>query len=427
MGYYEEAPPRHGHRTPAELAEDEKLAALHGHVCIPARIEDTGPIGTECVRHSHLAVLPWADAHPFASAPGKRAPQGKRTASTSTEASSHAKQPREQEPAMTTQTTETSTAAPATASARKGFRHLFRPGTSFKLLLAIENDDNARPAIRAADALTARGAVPSVISAAEIMVPVAGTPDSMVFYTEAILGEDFHYHRRRSLQSLIATATGSDQDWPITSVAGDPAHCIGEEAEAQHSELIVMGIHQHGAFEQALGENTATRVMGRASVPVLGVRPALSGLPRRIMVATDFGDASREAAHIAANLAEPGGCVILVHAHVPSPIVEEGDEGAALVEREGIEHAFLHLTEEIGAGKSIRVETVSRVGDAGKELMTAAQLIAPDLITIASQRHHLLTRLLLGSVTRKLTREGSWPMLVTPPLNHRLDSKSENK
>jgi len=133
------------------------------------------------------------------------------------------------------------------------------------------------------------------------------------------------------------------------------------------------------------------------------------------MVATDFGDASREAAHLAANLADPGGCVILVHVSLPSPIVEEGDEGAALVQREGIEHAFLHLAEEISKGKSIRVETVSRTGDAGAQLMAAANLISPELIAIASQRHHLITSLMLGSVSRKLVREGCWPMLLTPP------------
>jgi len=99
--------------------------------------------------------------------------------------------------------------------------------------------------------------------------------------------------------------------------------------------------------------------------------------------------------------------------------VEDGDEGEALIQREGIEHAFAHLREEISAGKSIKVETVTRNGDAGTELMAAAKIISPDLIAIASQRHHLITRLLVGSVTRKLIREGTWSMLVTPPLNHR--------
>jgi nucleotide-binding universal stress UspA family protein len=318
---------------------------------------------------------------------------------------------------MTTKTLETRVGEHTNAPAQKGFRHLFRPGETFRLLLAIENDDNARTAIRIADALTARGAVPSVVSVAEIMMPVPDTPNAMMFYAEAALGEDFHYQRRRSLQGLIASATGRDQDWPITSVIGDAALFIVDEAAAQHSGLIVMGIHRHGALEQAIGENTATRVMARASVPVLGVRAQLTEVPRRIMVATDFGDASRETAHIAANLAEPGGTVILVHVSLPSLVVEEGDEGAALVQREGIHHAFSHLADEITVGRSIRVETVSRNGDAGNELLAAAKLISPDLVAIASQRHPLLTRLLLGSVTRKLAREGQWPMLVTPPLN----------
>ena len=99
----------------------------------------------------------------------------------------------------------------------------------------------------------------------------------------------------------------------------------------------------------------------------------------------------------------------------PPRFIEEGDEGAALIQREGIEHAFLHLTDEISEGKSIRVETVNRTGDAVAQLMAAAALISPDLIAIASQRHSFVTRLILGSVTRKLVREGRWPMLITPP------------
>jgi nucleotide-binding universal stress UspA family protein len=296
-------------------------------------------------------------------------------------------------------------------------RQLFRPGTSFNLLLAIENDDNARAAIRVTDALTARGAVPTVIHATELMTPVAGTPDSMLFFAEAVLGEEFHQGLAHSLGALISSTTGRAVTWPVVSVTGESTFCIAQEAQARNSDLVVIGIHHHGAFEQAIGENTATRVMAKAVVPVLGVRPALSGLPRRIMVATDFGEASRRAAHLAANLAEPGGSVVLVHASLPSPIIEDGDEGAALIQREGIEHAFIHLTDEISEGKSIQVETVSRSGDAGAQLMAAAALISPDMITIASQRHHLITRMILGSVTRKLVREGSWSMLITPPAN----------
>jgi nucleotide-binding universal stress UspA family protein len=316
---------------------------------------------------------------------------------------------------MTTSTTEAPIATLELSPVVRGVRHLFRSGSTFNVLLAIENDDNARAAIRLTDALAARGAVPTVIHATELMAPVSGTPDSMLFFAEAVLGEEFHQGLSRSLRTLISSTIGRAPTWPVLSVTGEPATCIAQEAQASDADLLVIGIHAHGAFEQAIGENTATRVMAKATVPVFGVRPMLTGLPRRIMVATDFGDASREAAHLAANLADPGGCVVLVHASVPWPIVEEGDEGAALIQREGIEHAFLHLTDEISEGKSIQVETVSRSGDAGSELMAAAAIIAPDLVTVASQRHHLMTRMMLGSVTRKLVREGKWSMLITPP------------
>lgn len=316
---------------------------------------------------------------------------------------------------MTTTTTEAPIATLQLSPVVRGALRLFHSGSTFNLLLAIENDDNARAAIRVTDALTARGAVPTVIHATELMTPVAGTPDSMLFFAEAVLGEEFHQGMSRSLRTLISSTIGRAPGWPVLSVTGEPTTCIVQEAQTSASDLLVIGIHRHGALEQAIGENTATRVMGKATVPVLGVRPTLTGLPRRIMVATDFGDASREAAHVAANLAEPGGCVVLVHANLQWPIVEEGDEGAALIQREGIEHAFLHLTDEISEGKSIQVETVSRTGDAAVELMAAAAVISPDLITIASQRHHLITRMMLGSVTRKLVREGTWSMLITPP------------
>ena len=75
MGYYEDRPPRHGHRTPSELAEDEILSALRGDFCgMPARLEQTGPTSqSECLRSTRVALLPWDDAHPLPRALGKAA------------------------------------------------------------------------------------------------------------------------------------------------------------------------------------------------------------------------------------------------------------------------------------------------------------------------------------------------------------------
>lgn len=306
---------------------------------------------------------------------------------------------------------------PTPLVAVKSYRQLFVPGVSYRLMLAIDNDDNAPAAIRVTAALAHRGAEPSVLRSLELMAPVpgAGVADTTFAYAQAVLGEEFYDDQERIIRNRIADILGKEAPWPVRTVVGDPASTIVYEAEKSDAELLVIGIHHHGALAQALGENTATRVMSKVPMPIFGVRPDSSSLPLRIMVATDFGTASWEAAHIAANLVDPGGLVVLAHVGLPFPVVEEGDEGAALVQREGIGRAFEKLTNEIKVGRSIRVETVTRAGDPGTELLTLAQQINPDMIATASQRHRLITRLMLGSVSRKLVREGNWSMLITPP------------
>lgn len=304
----------------------------------------------------------------------------------------------------------------ATRIATAPFRRILSRDYHYPLLLALRDDDNAAAAIRITNALAERGAEPSVIEVTEQMLPLAGSPNAMVEFAGQVMGEEYHHDREKLLQSIVAKCCGRSQQWPVRNVCGDPAGSILEEARSRSAQLIVLGIHTHGAVEQAMGENTATRVMDRSIVPVLGVRSSLKILPRRILVAVDFGNASKEAAHLAANLADRGGTVVLVNVQLPYPIVEEGDEGAALVLREGVNAAFEKLSAEIAEGKRIRVERVLRTGDAGTQVISVAGEIEPDLIVVARQRHHLVTKLMLGSTSRRIVRASRWSVLVTPPL-----------
>jgi hypothetical protein len=73
MGFYQDRPPRHGHRTPSELAEDEFLSAAYGDFCGMPEAPEKPPIGeTACVPILNLALVPWADAHPFGTMLGKQ-------------------------------------------------------------------------------------------------------------------------------------------------------------------------------------------------------------------------------------------------------------------------------------------------------------------------------------------------------------------
>lgn len=294
---------------------------------------------------------------------------------------------------------------------------LFRSPRPFNLLVAVENDSEAPAAIRFASALVARGARPSVFRALQVMAPPLGSDDAVVLYEHAILGRDLHVVMESSIRELVEHTLGHKTEWPVRTMSGNPAECILDEALSMKARAIVMGIHTHGSFSQAIGENTASQVMAKAKVPVFGIRAALPPVPHKIMVAVDFGFASRKAAHIAANLVDPGGTIVLMHCAPTEWIVEEGDEGAALVQREGVEHAFEHMSREISAGKRITVHTVKRTGDPSTEIMAAAQSVSPDLLAVASHRHHVTTRLLIGSVARKLVREGKWSLLVIPPTN----------
>ena len=306
------------------------------------------------------------------------------------------------------------TGTPTAATLPTGFHHLCT-GEPFNLLLAIENDNNALAAIRVTSELTKRGAIPRVINVTRPPRHPLTSP-SALSYANAILGENFHDNRCRLLDDLISNAVGEGKDWPSKSVIGDPAERIIQEAVSENAELIVMGINNHGHFAQAFGQNTATRIIGRAPVPVLGVRPRMSTMPRVIMVATDFDESSRHAAHIAANFAEPDGRVVLVHVSPTTQMSDDATEHPSSLRAEEVADGFLHLANDIGAARSIDVESVHRIGNPIEELLSAAQAIAADLIAIGSERSEGVTRLPLESVTRALIREGHWPMLVTPPV-----------
>ena len=67
MGFYEERPPRHGHRNPSELAEDEMLSSIHGDFCGMPEAVDATVLAADAERAclTHFALLPWDDAHPL--------------------------------------------------------------------------------------------------------------------------------------------------------------------------------------------------------------------------------------------------------------------------------------------------------------------------------------------------------------------------
>ncbi len=63
MGYYEGGPPRHGHRQPSEIAEDERLSALYSDRCHPdGDFTKKAPYGkTAGFAQRKFALVRWTD------------------------------------------------------------------------------------------------------------------------------------------------------------------------------------------------------------------------------------------------------------------------------------------------------------------------------------------------------------------------------
>jgi len=61
----EEGRPRHGHRTPSELAEDEIVLTVQGSFYEPPALQHQGPrLASKRAASTGMSLLLWADAHP---------------------------------------------------------------------------------------------------------------------------------------------------------------------------------------------------------------------------------------------------------------------------------------------------------------------------------------------------------------------------
>ena len=289
------------------------------------------------------------------------------------------------------------------------------------ILLATDGSACANAAARVTAALaTERRAVPHVLrvldlSAYAIPAPLPG----IVIAADVMVGREVRAPDADALRAELGRLVGRAVAWPVATAIGSPARAILEESARFGADLVVMGIRHHDFVERALRDETTLAVMRRSACPVLGVTPALDGLPRRALVGTDFGRASTAAARAALSVLAPGGRLLL--AYVQPPHFDDGEpgEGAAMVRELGIHAAFKRVIGDLEREDGVTIEPVIAectpgVGTAG-ELLALGDRTQADLLVVGSQRHVRFDRWLLGSVTTDLARDGRHSLLVVPP------------
>src|SRR5687768_13481995 len=118
----------------------------------------------------------------------------------------------------------------------------------------------------------------------------------------------------RDLSAFVADAVADGVPVEMVVREAEPWREILSVADEKAVDLIVMGTHGRGGFEQLLMGSVAEKVLNRASCPVVtvcheeGRTWEAPGLVRNIVCATDLSPASARTIHYAVSLAAEFQC-----------------------------------------------------------------------------------------------------------------------
>jgi len=301
--------------------------------------------------------------------------------------------------------TNTNGTPPIAALAPRAAEPMRALGAHFPLLLALASDEPAVAAIRLTQALArSKGAVPTVVralgdvrAAEAFAAPLAGA------VVEEYLGPDYLDECRSALAQQVTSVAGP-VDWKLDVTDDAPIDAIVDEALALRAGLIVMGLRRHGVLRRMITRDLLAEVVRVARVPVLAVRPELTDLPRRVVVAIDFGSASIRAAFLARHLLADDGALFLVHV---TP--ENSDEVRAQLDR---------IIEDLRPSPQMTATSILLHGDVQSAIEGCASAVGADLLAVGSEDHTLLDRLTVGRMSMKLAHSAAWSTLIVP---HRVD------
>ena len=212
---------------------------------------------------------------------------------------------------------------------------------------------------------------------------------------------------------------------------GSPSQTIIALADARTTDLVVMTTHGRTGLRREWLGSVADTVMRSLDVPVLMLRPidasgpasATAGTFKRIMIPLDESRRAESIIDSAVALGGPNATYVLArvvtsvpvmidfadaYSKLPAVVDPEATEQAAMTAKRYIEGIAARLR----AGGASSVEQVVVISDLpAPALLDIAQLNDVDLIAIATHGRGT-ARLVLGSVTDKLLRGGSTPLLV---------------
>lgn len=205
----------------------------------------------------------------------------------------------------------------------------------------------------------------------------------------------------------VADATG----WQVDATSGPPATAIADLAVEDDASLIVMGLGKHDLVARMFGSETALMVMQQARVPVLAVPQNWIGIPRRLLIAVDFGPASLRAARTAMRIVASGGTVCFTHV-APELGMPGHNEQITTIYKENLNEELERFIAAVGVPADVTVIRAALYGGTAPTLLEYARANAIDMIVAGTHGMNAFARMLVGSVAATLVRGAQCAVLV---------------
>ena len=283
------------------------------------------------------------------------------------------------------------------------------------IVIASDGTPTSMPALRVGALLAHRhGARVRVVTVLDPLLLAPPLPGADGYVPDPDLVQRAGTERLQLVREQLDDARGEHR-WPIDLRIGSPASHVVHEAAACHADLLCTGLRKHSLMDRLFGGETSLQIMRRSTIPVLAASPALTGLPRRIVVGVDFSRSSLRAAHLAAQLLADGGVLTLVHVALAFGESTEESEGFELVMSEGVAGALGRLSAGLRLPHGATVETIPLTGTPAAELLAFAHRRGADLLAVGSHKHRMIDRIVLGSVTNDVVRDARCSVLTAPP------------
>ncbi|HUF11789.1 MAG TPA: universal stress protein [Longimicrobiales bacterium] len=241
-------------------------------------------------------------------------------------------------------------------------------------------------------------------------------------------------HDRGYLDGLLERVVALGVKATATLLDGPTVSALEAHVEALHADLIVMTTHGRGPLSRAWLGSVADGLARHTSRPVLLIRPAdgadaidaprpdpAAAPPplRRVLVPLDPSRESESVIEHALAVADAGASLLLLHVAPPAVVV-----GGHVFpvdparQRDMIDAAYSSMEDTANGLRARGVDAVLEVvvsRDVATSILEAALRESIDLIALTKHGRGELSRLVFGSVTDKVLRGASLPVLIRRP------------